>query len=247
MSRQFGATVKKIKGLRTELFRAHSSFRAFEVIQEMRAPNLIGDTEASRNAKAMGDFKGFFNVTEHALNTEFLVAMAKLYDDHQDGTSIPKLINYIRGNIKYFKLKDFVEHNKERADIEDRKLDYKEIALEDLTEIENELSEQAVQIEKLKILRDKRIAHLEMKNLEDLQSEEGPRDLELSQTKIDDLTYGEIAALISNADTLLNKISSLINKDIAYFEPLKETVTQDSERLISEARKLYDALPSGLD
>lgn len=245
MSKQFGAALEKIKGLRTELFRAHSSFRAFEVIQEMRAPNIIGDAEASRNAKAMGSFKGFFNVTEHALNTEFLVAMAKLYDDHKGGTSIPKLIDYIRGNIKNFKLKDFVEHNKERADIEDRRLDYKEVTLGGLAEIEDELNELSVEIGKLKVLRDKRIAHLEMKNLEELQNEEEPKDLELSQTKFNDLTYEEIATLITTADLLLNKISSLINKDVAYFEPLKETVTEDSEHIINVVRTVYDTMSSG--
>jgi hypothetical protein len=193
----------------------------------------------------MGDFKGFFNVAEHAMNTEFLVAMAKLYDEHQDGTSIPKLVNYIRGNIKHFKLKDFADHNKERVDIEDRKLDYQEITLEDLAGIESDLAALSPQVDKLKAIRDKRIAHLEMKNLEDLQGEEGPKNLELSETKIDDLTYEEIATLISSADTLLNKISSLINKDVAYFEPLKETVTDDSEKIINVVRDIYDNIPSG--
>jgi len=245
MSKQFEAVVKKIKGLRTEIFRASSSFRAFEVIQEMRAPNIIGRTEASRNASAMGDFKGFFNIAEHSMNTEFLVALAKLYDEHPDGTSIPKLLKYVRGNIKHLKLADFVEHNKDRPDIDERKLDYVGITLHDIDEIEADIAKQAPQIKKLKDLRDKRISHLEMKNLEELQDESTPKDLKQSTTKIEDLKYGEINTLITLADDMLNKISSLINRDIAYFVPLKETVTHDSEELIKAVRAIYDSIPSG--
>jgi hypothetical protein len=245
MSKQFAATVKKIEGLRTELFRAHSSFRAFEVIQEMRAPNIIGKTEASRNAKAMGDFKGFFNTAEHALNAEFLVSLAKLYDEHPNGTSLPKLLKYIRGNVKYLKLQDFLEHNKGRSDLTDRRQDYKGITLHDIEELEGALEKLSPQIRKLKIVRDKKVAHLEMKNLEDLQVEETPKDLRTSRTKIEDLTYDEIDNLIKAADKILNSISSQINRDIAEFGPLKQTVTQDSQRLIREVRKIYDLLPSG--
>ncbi len=241
MSKQFGAVVKKITGLRTEIFRASSSFRAYEVIQEMRAPNIIGTADASRNAKAMGDFKGFFNVAEHAMNTEFLVALAKLYDEHPDGTSIPKLLKYVQGNIKHLKLTDFVEYNKDRPDIEERKSDYVGITLADINEIEAEITKLAPQIKKLKDLRDKRIAHLEMKNLEELQSESEPKDLKQSASKIDDLKYGEINTLITTADNILNKISSLINRDIAYFVPLKETVTHNSEELIKVIRSTYDS------
>jgi len=245
MSKQFGAVVKKIVGLRTEIFRASSSFRAYEVIQEMRAPNIIGKSEASRNAKAVGDFKGFFNVAEHAMNTEFIVALAKLYDEHPDGTSIPKLLKYVRGNIKHLKLADFVEHNKGRPDIEERKTDYVGITLSGIDEIEADITKLTPQIKKLKDLRDKRIAHLEMKNLEELQDESGPKDLKQSASKIEDLKYGEINTLITTADDMLNKISSLINRDVAYFVPLKETVTHDSEELIKAVRTIYDSIPSG--
>ena len=61
-----------------------------------------------------------------------------------------------------------------------------------------------------------------MQNLEELQGESAPKDVKQSTSTIEDLKYGEINSLITSADDLLNKISSLINKDIAYFVPLKE-------------------------
>ncbi len=245
MSKQFVATIKKISGLRTELFRAHSSFRAFEVIQEMRAPNIIGKSDASRNADAIGHYKGFLNVAEHSMNTEFLVALAKLYDEHPEGTSLPKLLNYIRSNINHITFDDFVEYNKTAPDLDIRKADYVGIKEEDLKEAEKIIASLSSQIGKLKILRDKRIAHLELKNLEGLQDQAGPKNIKYSETKIEDLTYSEILTLIEKADLMLNNISSLINKDIADFTNLKETVTQDSEQLIKLLRKTYDTTPSG--
>ena len=245
MSKQFIATTKKIQGLRTELFRAHSSFRAFEVIQEMRAPNIIGETDAARNAKSIGDYKGFFNIAEHSLNTEFLVALAKLYDEHPDGTSLPKLINYIRSNINHLTFNDYVEYAKSKPDLEIRKSDYTGVSENDLKEAEKIIKGLEVSVEKLKTLRDKRIAHLEMKNLEEIQQEAGPKEVELTKTKIEDLTFGEILKLIDTADQILNRLSSLIYKDVAWFEPLKESVTKDSEQLIKLLRKTYDSIPSG--
>lgn len=244
MSKQFAAVVKKVTGLRTELFRAHSSFRAFEVIQEMRAPNLIGEKDAELNAKSMGDYKGFFNIAEHSLNTEFLVALAKLYDEHPDGTSLPKLINYIRSNIKYLTIDDFIEFFKASPDLEYRKSDYVGVKEKDLKEAEKIIGNLSSSIKKLKTLRDKRIAHLEIKNLYELQQETKPKDVVQSKTKIEDLTFGEILELIEKADQILNKLSSLIYKDVAWFEPLKDTVTNDSEQLIKLVRKTYDANPT---
>lgn len=243
MSREFAEAVNKIEKLRSEALRAAASFRAFEVIQEKRAPNIIGQADAERNAKAMGDYKGLFNIAEHALNTEFLVSLAKLYDTHRDGTSIPKLINYIRSNLNNLQLKDFIEHNKTRPDIEERKLDYVGISNNDLVEIESTLDGLSPQIEKLKNLRDKRIAHLEVESVSLIQ-EEGPKVLKSSSSTVEDLNYGEIHSLIETAYEVLNKISSLLNRDLAEFGPYKETVTNDSEQLVELVRKQYDSNPS---
>lgn len=245
MSRQLGTVIKKVTKLRTELFRAHSSFRAFEAIQEMRAPNVIGETDAERNAKSIGDYKGFFNVAEHSLNTEFLVALGKLYDSHRQSTSIPKLINYIRANINHLTIDDFSNHFKDSPDLEYRKSDYVGVKEKDLKQAEKIISELSTSIEKLKTLRDKRIAHLEIKSIEELQLEVEPKELKPEDTKIEDLTFGEILELIEKADQILNKLSSLIYKDVAWFEPLKDTVTNDSEQLIQLVRATYDSMPSG--
>lgn len=244
MSKQFVSTVNKIQGLRTELFRAHSSFRAFEVIQEMRAPNIIDETDAARNAKAIGDYKGFFNIAEHSLNTEFLVALAKLYDRHPQATSIPKLINYIRSNINHLTIDDFAKHYEDSPGIEDRKSDYIGVKEGDLRIAEGIIDDLSPSIEKLKNLRDKRIAHLEIKSLDELGRETGPKEVSHSESSIEDLTYGEIIELTEKADQILNKLSSLIYRDVAWFEPLKETVKQDSEKLIKLLRKTHDSVPT---
>lgn len=246
MSKQLGTVIKKVTGLRTELFRAHSSFRAFEVIQEMRAPNIIGKTDAARNAKAIGDYKGFLNIAEHSLNTEFMVALAKLYDGHRQATSIPRLINYIRSNINNLSIDDFAKHFKDSPDLKYRISDYVGVKESDLRIAEGLISGLSPSIEKLKILRVKRIAHLEVKSPEEIVQETEPREVMPNESKIENLTYGEITELIEMADQILNKLSSLIYKDVAWFEPLKETVTQDSEQLVKLLRETYDSIPTGL-
>lgn len=246
MSKEFYNVIEKINGLRTVLFRAHSSFRAFEMIQEMRAPNLIGENEARRNANSIGYFKGFVNIAEHSLSTEFFLALAKLYDNNKDCTSIPKLINYIRGNIKHLKIEDFIDYNHDHPDLNIRKEGYVGISSVDLDRQEQRISNFTKQIEKLREIINKRVAHLEIKLIEESYTKEEANDFIPSSTKIETLTYEEIDKLINNADEILNELSSLINKDVADYNDLKETVEQDSKQLIKLMRKYYDSTPNGM-
>jgi hypothetical protein len=244
MSKEISEVTNKVKRLRQEIFRAKSSFRAYEVLQESRAPNLIGNSDAERNAKAVGDYKGFMNIAEHALNTEFLVSLAKLFDEHKDGTSIPKLLNYLEGNIKKLTKEDFAEFIKDDPDAGIKLQEYAGIKIDDIREMRKTLSGLETSITKLMGLRDKRIAHLEVESIYTL-NEESAKDVDSTKGKVEDLTYGEIHSLITSADELLNKISSLVYKDIAYFKPLEEAVTDDSSRLLSLIRKTYDSEPHG--
>jgi len=245
MSKEFSKVIDKITGLRSEIFVATATFRLYEVVMEMLAPNIVGKFDASRNAKALGNLKGFFNIAKHAANTDFLVSLAKLYDNHRDSTSIPRLLDYIRGNIDKLKLEDFINYNRNRKDIDSVIVDYIGINLSDVLELEKELLELQPHIEKLKYLRDKRIAHLDLKELDELQNVSKPKNIDQS-SKFKDLTYEEITNLITKADYFLNTISSLVNKDVAEFGFLKDEVTQDSEQLIKIVRRNYDLMPTGL-
>ncbi len=71
------------------------------------------------------------------------------------------------------------------------------------------------------------------------------KDLEPSVAENGSLTYEEIELLISDADMMLNKISSLINKNVAEYRPLKQLVADDSERLFKLLRQTYDSQPNG--
>lgn len=239
MSNQFAAAAKKIEALQREALKASAAFRSYEVIQEKRAPNIIGKSEASRNAKAMGDFKGFFNVAEAAYQTEMFAALAKLYDESQDATSIPKLATYIEGNIKYLTTDDFKEYNAGRDDLPQRLKDYKPITLGDIRKVKAKLVELASPIAKLKNLRDKNLAHLEIKEVQK------PKDFKESESKAGDLTYTEIDELINAAVEMLNYLGSKLNRHVSEFGPYIEAVTDDSERLIDIVRSIYDQIPSG--
>lgn len=239
MSRQFSTAANKIEALQREVLKAKAAFRSYEVIQEKRAPNIVGATEAARNAKAMGDYKGFFNIAEASYQTEMFASLSKLYDVSGGSTSIPRLVPYIEGNLKHMKTDDFKEHNAERQDLTARLEGYMPITLDDTEKIKAKLAELEEPINKLKDLRDKKLAHLEIKEIQDTE------DFNENKEVIGDLTYSEIDQLITEAGVMLNYLGSKLNRNVSEFTPYVDTVTDDSERLIELARKAYDKIPSG--
>ena len=223
MSKEFSELHRRILKLRSVHLRALASFNAFEQIQIMRAPNVVGRENAARNARAMGAYKGFFNTAEKALNLEFLISLAKLFDNHKDALHIDKLVNFAEQNQRSFTAEDFAEYNEGRIYLAELKDAYEGMKREDLLEVKNELANVEEITAKLKIMRDKLLAHIE-----------------LNEPVLDEITYEEIAMLINTSERILNLVSSKVNHDTAYFGAYQEQVIEDTRRLIGLVRKSED-------
>lgn len=216
MSDEFTVLKERVERLRRIHLKALGSFNAFEQLQEFRAPNLIGKELAHKHAQALGVYKGFFNVAENALNTELHIAVAKLFDSHKDALHIEKLVNYAEQNqhtitaSQQANLDEDKEYSSELAKM------YEGLSREDLLTIKNELKAAKDKIARLKDVRDKEVAHVDIKMPEELTY----------------LTYQEFADLIELSEKILNLASKKLYSDIAWFEPYKEQVIEGSQALL---------------
>lgn len=223
MSSEFELLKERVEKLRRIHLKAMSSFRVFEEIQEYRAPNIHGKELARLHAQAMGAYKGFFNIAEHALNTEVHLAVAKLFDSHKDALHIEKLVNYAEQNqasltsAQTADLDDEDEYSSELARV------YEGLSREDLLAIRTDLITSEDAINRLKTVRDKEVAHIDIKHTEELEY----------------LTYQEFVDLIDLSERILNLVSRKIYGDVAWFEPYKDEVTQDTQSLLRLVGKTY--------
>lgn len=207
---------ERVERLRRIYLKAIAAFNAFEQIQEYRASNLHGKELAHKHAQAMGVYKGFFNTAENALNTELHIALAKLFDSHKSALHIEKLVNYAEQNqtkltaTQQAELDDNASYSSELATV------YAGLQRDELLEIRDELKSAEDKIARLKMVRDKEVAHINIKKPDDLKY----------------LTYQEFVELIELSEKILNLVSKKFYGDVAWFEPYKERVVEDSKALL---------------
>lgn len=227
MSDEFSVLKERVERLRRIHLKAIGSFNAFEQLQEFRAPNLIGKELAQKHAEALGTYKGFFNIAENALNTELHIAVAKLFDSHKDALHIEKLVNYAEQNqstitaSQQANLDEDKEYSSELAKV------YEGLSREDLLTIKNELEAAKDKIARLKDVRDKEVAHVDIKKPEQLKY----------------LTYQEFVELIELSEKILNLVSKRLYGDVAWFEPYKEQVIEGSQsllRLVAKSERIAE-------
>jgi hypothetical protein len=214
---EFSILKERVERLRKIHLRALASFNAFEQIQEYRAPNLIGKELAHKHAEAIGVYKGFFNTVEHALNTELHIAVAKLFDSHKDALHIEKLVNYAEQNqavltaAQQTDLDDDTGYSSELAKV------YEGLNHKELVGIKADLGTVHDKITRLKTVRDKEVAHINVKKPEELKY----------------LTYQEFVELISLSERILNLVSKKLYGDVAWFDNYRDQVIEDTKSLLA--------------
>ena len=216
MSEETTLLKERVKRLRSIHLQAVASFHAFEVIQEYRATNLHGSELAQKHAEAIGAYKGFFNTAEKALNTELHISVAKLFDSHKDALHIEKLVNYAEQNQARLtapqraELDDNDKYSSELAAV------YEGLNRDDLLDIKCKLEAAKDKIARLKDVRDKEVAHVNIKKPEELKY----------------LSYQEFVELIELSEKILNLVSNKIYGDIAVFDHYKDQVVEDTQSLL---------------
>lgn len=163
MASEFVKFQEYLKRLRTIYFNALCAFYAYEAIEELKAPNIIGKKEAEANVVILNRFKNFFVIARHTLNFYFLMELAKILDDAKQSLHLTKLINFANSNKKKLNADEFKKLNSDRAFLQDLANRYEGVEKEDFKKIEKKLEETKNIREKIKKYRDQNLAHEDLK------------------------------------------------------------------------------------
>lgn len=148
-----------LKRLRTIYFNALCSFYSYEAIEELKAPNIVGENEAKENVIILNKFK-FFITSRHALNVGFFIELAKILDKHKDDPiSLSLLVKYAKNHRHKFTVEEFEKNSKDREFLQELKDRFVGITNKDLEVIDEKIKDLGNLSENIKILRDKYLAH----------------------------------------------------------------------------------------
>lgn len=109
--------------------------------------------------KIFNIFKYFFLTTKEASRCYFFIELAKFFDTSKKSLTINKVINYGEKNIAKFTKQDFLDYHNGRQILPELFAQYKQLSLSDLKKIKKGLNRNKAIIKKLKIYRDKYLAH----------------------------------------------------------------------------------------
>ena len=208
-----------LKRLRSIYLRATCAFHIFETIEKLRAPNIVGPEESSKNVATMRRYNNFFQVTRHALNFYFLIELARMLDTAKQSLHMDKLINFGLSNRKKINVDEFRKNNQNRVFLQELVSKYKGIQKSDLEHIGIKLDETKGIRDKLIKYRDQNLAH------EDLKKEE---------VSISDKEIYKILELIKE---ILNIFSYKTEFSTTTYQVAVDESIQDTKGVINNLRK----------
>src|SRR3989344_6318066 len=162
---EFRTLMEYAKEMHHRYFRAISAFYAFEALKEVRAPNIIGQSDAEKNAKTMAMYNGLFMPSEEALRVYFFLELAKMFDSSKQALHIGKILNFTASNLKKLTVDAFMEYNQSqpRAFLETLVKEYKGMGHKELVVIRKMLNNHKATLKKLDTYRNKWLAHDDVK------------------------------------------------------------------------------------
>lgn len=218
---------ERVERLRKLHFGALGSYHALVQMKQFLAPNIVGEDQAPKNAEALGRYKGYFSVASRALATDMYISIGKIYDTHKDALHIVRLVNYAASNNRALtaadkKPLDDPDAATELSDV------YEGLTAEEREDISKDLAAADDKIKRLKTIRDKIIAH------EDLKGRDG----------IEDLSYDELSDLLKLSEKILNTISCKYYRNTVLFSFYRDDVIGDSQNLFRLIADDYDNFQS---
>lgn len=197
-STEFKTLMEYAKEMHHRYFRALSAFYAYEALKEVRAPNLIGQSDAEENAKTMAKYSGFFTPAEEALRVYFFLELAKMFDSSKEALHINKILNFTASNLKKLTVDAFKEYNQSqpRAFLETLVNEYKGMDHKELVVIRGMLDKHRATLKKLDTYRNKWLAHDDKK-----------------KPKLPSITGEEIKTLFEVLAKMLNAITGRLNSE----------------------------------
>ena len=145
--------------MRSRYLNTLSSFKIFERFNKLSAPNIVGKKKAEKNVKIFNIFKYFFITTKEASRCYFFIELAKFFDTSKKSLTINKVIDYAERNITKLTKQDFLNYHNGRQILPELFAQYKQLSLSDLKKVKKRLNRNKEVIKKLKIYRDKYLAH----------------------------------------------------------------------------------------
>lgn len=219
MSSQF----RKLHERHEMLSRLHSNavmaFSVVKALQKLKAPNIVGKDEAVGNLSAMNRYKGAFTPFEAMAGYMLYMTLARIFVSHKDALYLRRLVDYAEQNKKHLTAQDFREFQEDREYIDELSIAYKGFDREDLIHIKALFLEIEPIIEKLKVIRDKRLAHI------DLQS--------TSETAI---SHADTKKLLRLSEEVLNMLTQRHFHSMAAYDAIERQTIGDVMGLIHLAR-----------
>lgn len=208
-----------IKQLREIHLEAYEAFTAFEIIQEQRAPNHVGEL-AAENAQALGRYKGFMNIAERALNYDFLMLVSILFIPDRQSASLPKILNIVEQNP--VTTNDYVDLYKDEPERLTGLENYTGITSKELKEMKNELAGIDPTVQVLREHRNQVLAH---------------RDI--TSITPGNLTYADIYELLQCGDRILQKLTSGLDKSSTSYALIERDTKEHTTKLIHLLHNKY--------
>jgi hypothetical protein len=220
---------KRVERLRALHLKALGSYHALDEMLKFTAPNVVGQTEAHLNAQAAGRYAGFYNTAHQALITEAHISLAKIFDDHKDALHITKIFKYAVGNKKGLISKHEAELEDPQAAEELGEV-YEGLSSKDQGEIESDLKQADDKIKRLKAIRDRKVAHEDLRGLDSLDS----------------VSFQDLSDLIALSEKTLNTISRTFYGNAAMFAPYRDQVVEETRAMLQLLRDDYDRFVSDI-
>lgn len=219
---EFRTLMEYAKEMHHRYFRAISAFYAFEALKEVRAPNLVGQSDAEANAKTMSKYNGLFTPAEESLRVYFFLELAKMFDSSKQALHLNKILNFTASNLKKLTANAFEEYNQNqpRAFLNTLVKEYKGMDHKELVAIKKILENHKITLKKLDTYRNKWLAHDDIK-----------------KPKVPSITGGEIIALFEVLAKILNSITGRLNSESWTYSHVKDDVKHHVRLVVDHLRR----------
>lgn len=203
-----------LKVLQDQYLNALYTFRVFQALRKLRAPNIVGEEEADANARAMTRFKNFFGPTEDSLFRYSMLSLATVFDESDEALHVNAMLNYIGSNHKKITRDDFREFNQDRPYLDSLYERYEGMDTKDLLAVRGDLMKHETALSKLKDYRDQYLAH---------------NDKKKDEIKI---TFDEAESLFALAEKTINLFSSKLNDSSTMYSHIADETMRDTKYLL---------------
>lgn len=219
---EFKTLMEYAKEMHHRYFRAFSAFYAYEALREVRAPNIVGQSDAEENAKTMAKYNGLFTPAEEALRVYFFLELAKMFDSSKKALHINTVLNFTARNLKKLTVGAFKEYNQNQpcAFLETLVGEYKGMDHKELVSIKNTLNEHKNTLDKLYTYRNKWLAHEDKKKPQMLS-----------------ITGEEIRALFDVLAKILNSITGRLNSESWMYSHVENDVKHHVQSAVDHLRR----------